>query len=197
MNITKAVVSIACAIVAVVTLIASVDAGAQSVPFKVVAIKRNTTGATSAGVKLRPGGRIVITNTPLRDVIRYVFSLPAVAVLGGPDWLASERYDIVAEAEANRHVRSGCGSCVRSVGALQAGSACGDAGRPECTGSFWRAPTDAWARSSPRRRLTARRPTVSRCRHRAASTSKAVRSEPSVDQSRGSFVRSDSSADVR
>lgn len=95
----KAAASIACAIVAVATLIGSVDAGAQSAAFKLVAVKRNTTGATSGGVELRPGGRIVITNTPLRDVIRYVFSLPAVAVLGGPDWLASERYDIVAEAE--------------------------------------------------------------------------------------------------
>jgi uncharacterized protein (TIGR03435 family) len=99
MNTTKTVAGIACVIVAVVRLTASVDAGAQSVPGKLVAIKRNTTGATSGGVELRPGGRIVITNTPLRDVIRFVYSLPAVAVLGGPDWLASERYDIVAEAE--------------------------------------------------------------------------------------------------
>jgi uncharacterized protein (TIGR03435 family) len=73
--------------------------GAQISPFKVVAIKQNISGATSGGVELRPGGRLVITNTPVRDVIRYVFNLPEFAVTGGPDWLASERYDIVAEAE--------------------------------------------------------------------------------------------------
>ena len=84
--------------IAVITLLAPAAVIAQSLPFDVVAISRNTTGSASGGVELRPGGRIVITNTPLRDIIRNVYSLPSAAVVGGPEWLVSERYDIVAMA---------------------------------------------------------------------------------------------------
>ena len=42
---------------------------------------------------------MVFTNTSLRDIVKNVFNLPDFAIVGGPTWFASERYDIVAKAQ--------------------------------------------------------------------------------------------------
>lgn len=62
------------------------------------------------GVAYKPGGQIIATNAPLRVLIRFAYaahdavghSLPlgAYQVVGGPDWIDSERYDIVAKPES-------------------------------------------------------------------------------------------------
>ena len=48
---------------------------------------------------MQPGGRFTATNVPLRDLIRFAYQLQNFQIVGGPDWLTSDRFDIVAKAE--------------------------------------------------------------------------------------------------
>jgi uncharacterized protein (TIGR03435 family) len=85
------------------TLIAVHAIGNAQLPtFASATIRLNSSESASGGVQLQPGGVLTVTNTAPRDMIRFVFNLPASAVVGGPAWLATERYDIVANA--NRDV---------------------------------------------------------------------------------------------
>lgn len=47
-----------------------------------------------------PGGRINFSNQRLRQVIRAAFGGSDIEVVGGPDWLDSDRWDIVAAPAA-------------------------------------------------------------------------------------------------
>ena len=69
--------------------------------FAVATIKKNTTGADAQSMRLQPGGRIVATNQPLRRLILFAFSLQPQQLTGGPAWLDSDRFDIVAQAEGD------------------------------------------------------------------------------------------------
>ena len=49
-----------------------------------------------------PGGQFTATNAPLREIIRAAYSpLPDFLIVGAPDWIRTERFDIVAKAEGN------------------------------------------------------------------------------------------------
>ena len=52
-------------------------------------------------MRLQPGGRIVVTNQPLRRLIIFAYSLQPQQLVGGPSWLDSDRFDILAQAEGN------------------------------------------------------------------------------------------------
>jgi uncharacterized protein (TIGR03435 family) len=79
--------------------------------FEVATIKRNVSAQDATGVAYRPGGRIIAKDAPLRLLIRFAYavhdsknhSLPlgASQVVGGPAWIDSEAYDIVAKPENN------------------------------------------------------------------------------------------------
>jgi uncharacterized protein (TIGR03435 family) len=75
-------------------------AGASSA-FEVASIKRNRSGSDSTGVRGQPGGRLTITNNTLRNIIRNAYSLQDFQIIGGPDWIDAERWDIVAKGEDN------------------------------------------------------------------------------------------------
>jgi hypothetical protein len=72
--------------------------------FDVASVKRNTSGEDRMRMVTQPGGRLIVTNAPLRGLIATAFdmadspSLVRVRTLGGPDWVDSERYDINAKA---------------------------------------------------------------------------------------------------
>ena len=69
--------------------------------FAVATIKYNRTGDAAQSMRLQPGGRIVVTNQPLRRLIIFAYSLQPQQLAGGPSWLDSDRFDIVAQAEGN------------------------------------------------------------------------------------------------
>jgi len=68
--------------------------------FEVASIKRNTSGSDAARVSAQTG-RLTVTNNPLRNIIRNAWSLQAFQIVGGPDWINTDRWDIVAKAEGN------------------------------------------------------------------------------------------------
>ena len=69
--------------------------------FAVATVKHNRTGDATRSMRLQPGGRIVITNQPLRQLITFAYSLQPQQLTGGPSWLDTDRFDITAQAEGN------------------------------------------------------------------------------------------------
>ena len=88
----------------VLTAVAAVPAAAQTdtrPAFAVATIKKNTTGDAARGMRLQPGGRIVVTNQPLRQLIVFAYSLQPQQLEGGPSWIDTDRFDITAQAEGS------------------------------------------------------------------------------------------------
>lgn len=82
--------------VALLGLLTAGLASAQS--FEVASIRRNLSGDSGSRVNAAPGGRVVATNVPLRNLIQNIFRVQDFQLVGGPDWLTSERWDIIASA---------------------------------------------------------------------------------------------------
>jgi uncharacterized protein (TIGR03435 family) len=64
--------------------------------FEVASVKANTSGDGRGGGRILPGGRVIFTNESLRAVIRDAYGQNDV--LGGPSWVDSDKWDIVATA---------------------------------------------------------------------------------------------------
>lgn len=72
---------------------------AQAPPaFDVASIRPNTSGDARSGTRNLPGGRVTITNQPLRSMIRTAFGANDLEVVGGPDWIDRDRWDVLAAA---------------------------------------------------------------------------------------------------
>jgi uncharacterized protein (TIGR03435 family) len=69
--------------------------------FDVVSVKANRSNSENQSMRLLPCGRAVVTNTPLRPVILTTYELVPQQLVGGPGWLDSERFDIVAQPSEN------------------------------------------------------------------------------------------------
>ena len=69
---------------------------AQAPSFEVASIKRNLSGDHSSGSRTTPGGRLAITNEPLREIIQGAYGQNDLLVVGGPGWIDSDRWDISA-----------------------------------------------------------------------------------------------------
>jgi uncharacterized protein (TIGR03435 family) len=92
--------------IASVTLLAQTPASpsAQTPPataaFDVVSIKRSAAGGQESMVA-HPGGQLTATSLPLRFLIRATYQVQDDQIQGGPEWISTERFDVMAKAEAN------------------------------------------------------------------------------------------------
>jgi len=50
--------------------------------------------------RLLPGGQLELPNASLKDLIKGAYSVQDDRITGGPAWLDSDRFDIVAKAPA-------------------------------------------------------------------------------------------------
>jgi uncharacterized protein (TIGR03435 family) len=99
----------ALAAMAVLTVLPSVPAGAQdaapvaspSPTFDVASVKLNKSGELNRMFRNQPGGRFNAVNVPLKDIIRVAYGLQLFQIVGGPDWIDNDHYDIVAKAAAD------------------------------------------------------------------------------------------------
>jgi uncharacterized protein (TIGR03435 family) len=72
--------------------------------FEVASVKQNVSGEDRTRMITQPGGRLIVTNAVVRNLIATAFamadpqSMINARILGGPDWIGSERYDINAKA---------------------------------------------------------------------------------------------------
>src|SRR5687767_8160108 len=83
--------------------VAGVPAMAQeNLPaFEVVSVKRNLSNSDRQSMQLLPGGRVEVTNTPLRRLILTAYELFPQQLSGGPGWIDSDRFDIAARSSEN------------------------------------------------------------------------------------------------
>jgi uncharacterized protein (TIGR03435 family) len=88
------------AVLAATLLIAPILA--QSPPtFDVVSIKPNKSGATASETDTTPGRVSVLNATPISLLLR-AFGVSAFQIVGAPDWVRTERYDVVATVPDGR-----------------------------------------------------------------------------------------------
>jgi uncharacterized protein (TIGR03435 family) len=69
--------------------------------FEVASVKPNTSGETSNFLQRRPGGNFAVGNMTLRGLIMFAYGIQGFQLVGAPDWVATERFDITAKAAAD------------------------------------------------------------------------------------------------
>lgn len=82
--------------------------------FDAASIKRNMSGETGARGQVLPGGRIVLTNNTVRGMLRNFLRLQDYQIAGGPPWVATERWDVIAKADPTASFER-IGSMVRTL----------------------------------------------------------------------------------
>jgi uncharacterized protein (TIGR03435 family) len=84
--------------VLVVVTALGVAVAAQRAQFDVASVKLHTSDDQSTYMVAQPGGRFVAANITLRFLIRSAFQLQGDQIVGGPNWLDTDRFDIDARA---------------------------------------------------------------------------------------------------
>lgn len=84
-----------CAIAAVA--LCAIAAAQQT--FDVSTVKPNAAADNRILLQIRPGGNFVATGVSLKLLIREAFDVRDFQVSGGPGWMDTDRWDIVAKAE--------------------------------------------------------------------------------------------------
>lgn len=74
--------------------------GPSSSAFEVATIKPSGSDAAGSFIGRGPGGGISIKNMTLKEMIQFAWDVPPFQVSGGPSWIDSDRYDVVAKPEA-------------------------------------------------------------------------------------------------
>jgi uncharacterized protein (TIGR03435 family) len=75
--------------------------GGATPAFDVVSVKPDHSGSLNIFLQAQPGGRIVATNVTLRLLIRNAYRVQDSQIVGGPDWIGTDRFDIEAKAPGN------------------------------------------------------------------------------------------------
>ena len=89
------------AFLAATLVIVPLQAAQPPAKFEVVSIKPNKSGAPSSETDTSPGRVSVINGTPLSLLLR-AFGVTTFQIVGAPDWVATERYDVVATVPGGR-----------------------------------------------------------------------------------------------
>jgi uncharacterized protein (TIGR03435 family) len=99
----RSAIAVPLAILVASVLVASSRLAAQTTSksdrFDVASVKPNRSGALNIGFDVPGPRRFTVTNAPLRDIVRFAHDVDEARLVGGPDWIRSERFDIVATAE--------------------------------------------------------------------------------------------------
>lgn len=85
----------------VATLGAMAVVSSQAPAFAVASVKRNTSGEQTWSMQPQPGGRLTLINVPVRLMIRAAYGLQEYELVGGPGWIDTDRFDVIARADGN------------------------------------------------------------------------------------------------
>jgi uncharacterized protein (TIGR03435 family) len=73
------------------------------ITFEVASVKLNTVNGGPQSIQLLPSGLLTVRGLPLRQLIQIAYGSEAIQtpgqLVGGPSWLATDRFDISAKAE--------------------------------------------------------------------------------------------------
>jgi len=72
----------------------------QDAPSVVASIKRNQSNVPAA-FDIQPGGRLIMINGTFGALLRTLFPTTGAELVGAPDWLDTERYDVNVKVEGN------------------------------------------------------------------------------------------------
>ena len=68
--------------------------------FETASVKPNKSGNEERYFRMDPrGGSLAVVNMQLREMIRVAYQIQGFQLEGGPDWIASDRFDILAKPE--------------------------------------------------------------------------------------------------
>jgi uncharacterized protein (TIGR03435 family) len=71
----------------------------QSAPaFEVASVKVNDSGSESSSTQQRPNGTFQMINVRLTAMVAYGYDVRQRQIVGGPDWIHNERFDVLAKA---------------------------------------------------------------------------------------------------
>jgi uncharacterized protein (TIGR03435 family) len=76
--------------------------GAQQPPlaFETASVKPNKSGEEQRYIRIDPSGSgLTVVNMQLRELITFAYQIQRFQLEGGPDWIASDRFDILAKSE--------------------------------------------------------------------------------------------------
>ena len=82
-------------VIVVAATLCPVRAQSPEKAFDAVSIKRNRTAAVASDTNTTPG-RLSLVNVTMLSVVLRAFGVMGPQVVGAPDWLRNERYDILA-----------------------------------------------------------------------------------------------------
>jgi len=69
--------------------------------FEVASIKPSAPGSRGIRVQIAPGGRLDAGNITVKFLIQQAYNVKDFQISGGPGWINSERYDLVAKADGD------------------------------------------------------------------------------------------------
>lgn len=76
------------------------QAPAQTKPsFEVATVKPNASGENRIAIMGQPGGRFLATNIPLTMLMGSAYRVRDFQIIGGPNWIRTDRWNIEAKAE--------------------------------------------------------------------------------------------------
>jgi uncharacterized protein (TIGR03435 family) len=67
--------------------------------FEDVFVTPHRSGSPSIQIDVPAPDRFAATNVSVRDLIRFAYDVQDARLVGGPDWIRSERFDVVARAD--------------------------------------------------------------------------------------------------
>jgi uncharacterized protein (TIGR03435 family) len=70
--------------------------------FSVASIKPNDGRSPRSGTGIPPGGRFEGTNVTLQQLMKVAYDVRDVQIVGGPAWVKSDRFDVIARAGLGR-----------------------------------------------------------------------------------------------
>jgi len=93
-----------------------IDTPAQStVQFEVASVKLNNSGTTTMKFPVPAEGRFRATNFPLKALISFAYGVLGSQIVGAPDWINSERFDVDARAADSNVTREEYAQMLRSL----------------------------------------------------------------------------------
>jgi uncharacterized protein (TIGR03435 family) len=78
-------------------LACGVALAAQEPTFEVASVKQNTSGDGGQFIRMLPGNRFNATNMSPRALVTLAYQLQQFQLVGGPAWMNTDHYDIVAK----------------------------------------------------------------------------------------------------